>query len=64
MPRTLAGWLNEKRVLDYLFGENYSPELIKRARPILRFLGAMGQITVGHFDLMWNASVVCRSSLH
>jgi hypothetical protein len=59
----LRAWLGEKKIIEYLFGENYSFELIKRSKPILRFLAVKDDVTVEHLDLIWNASIVSNFCL-
>jgi len=56
-------WIKEKKLIEYIFGDTGHPELIKRCRPILRFLAFRDEITEAHLDLMWAASIGKHESI-
>lgn len=57
---TLRDWLLKEQVAEVLFGEGAHPEVLKRAAPVLGFLGRQGALTAPIVDLVWK----CQQGKH
>ena len=55
----MAVWLNEKEMVEHLFGPNYHVELIKQSQFLLNFLAQERQLKSNHLDAIWAAAQVC-----
>lgn len=44
----------EHEIVEYLFGEQTHPEILKRSDSILNLLATNDCLTTGHLDLIWN----------
>eukprot|EP01127_Copromyxa_protea_P022514 TRINITY_DN8090_c0_g1_i1.p1 TRINITY_DN8090_c0_g1~~TRINITY_DN8090_c0_g1_i1.p1 ORF type:complete len:2714 (-),score=433.50 TRINITY_DN8090_c0_g1_i1:44-7879(-) len=49
----MCQWLCGENIVEYLFGEQAHPEILKRSHPILCLLAHEGEITPKHLDLIW-----------
>lgn len=56
MCSQLASWLNEKEMIEHLFGPNYHVELIKQSQFLLNFLAQERQLKAKHLDCLWSAA--------
>lgn len=53
----VVGWLEEKQVVELLFGKGVHFELISRSKDILRVLSEFRRFGEEHINLMWSAAV-------
>ena len=60
----MAKWLQDKAIVETLFGPSLHVELVRRCSDILRFLAIQQMLPHACIELIWNASVVCDNFPH
>jgi len=51
----LLTWIDEKNIVDELFGEKMHHELLKRSNEIFKFLCTKKGLTTNHIDALWSS---------
>jgi hypothetical protein len=52
----LKQWICQKKVLEYIFGDQFHTETVKRSVIIMKFLAATNALTHDHIDIIWKAT--------
>lgn len=55
-PEKLKSFITKNKILEYILGEDFHVELLKRSKAIFRFLSQNGGISKEYFDLLWKHS--------
>lgn len=50
----LCNWIADHNLVEYFFGEQTHPEILKRTNVILGFLAENGALKKDDLDLIWN----------
>jgi len=49
----IKSWIIQKKILEYVIGEQSHVELLKRSIPIMKFLANTNALTQENLDLLW-----------
>lgn len=52
----LKNWLLQKKILDFILGDQFHVEIFKRAGPILKFLTSQNALSPDHVDKIWKVT--------
>jgi hypothetical protein len=52
----LKQWICNKKVLEYLLGDQFHIETVKRSAGIMKFLANQNALTHEHLDLLWKST--------
>jgi ubiquitin carboxyl-terminal hydrolase 9/24 len=52
----LKNWLLNKKILDFILGDQFHVEIFKRAGPILKFLANQNALSTEHIDKIWKVT--------
>lgn len=55
--QNMLQWVQRNKLIDYLFGDNSHPELMKRSKEIIYFLAVEGKLTAKDVDMIWESQV-------
>ena len=55
-PEKLRFFIIRNKIIEYILGEEFHVEILKRAKLVFKFLSQTGGISKEHFDLLWKLS--------
>lgn len=52
-PEKLRSFIIKQKLIEYILGEDFHVEILKRSKPLFRFLSQNGGLSKEYIDLLW-----------